>query len=70
MIHQEKELKGSSFKFDIRGEGILPTLKVIGVDLDGKIDFGSIRSEKSKIKSILIKNIGLIPATAVCRMLN
>ena len=44
VIHEEKILKESTFKFDLKGEGILPTLKVIGVNNENIVDFGSIRS--------------------------
>ena len=65
VMHDNKTLD-CKFEFDLKGEGILPTLKV----LENKeiIDFGKIRSDRIKIKKVVLKNIGLIPATTVCRI--
>ncbi len=68
VIHNNTSLPNGEFSFDLKGDGILPTLKVENIGEKGFIEFGRIRSEKSRIKQITVKNIGLIPATAVCRM--
>ena len=65
VMHDNKNLD-CKFEFDLKGEGILPTLKVL--ERNEIIDFGKIRSDRIKIKKVVVKNIGLIPATAVCRI--
>ena len=68
VVHENSSLPAGEFSFDLKGEGILPTLKIDNMGENKVIDFGRIRSEKTRIKQIIVKNIGLIPATAVCRM--
>ena len=72
VINGDDTLEGCMFTFDVKGEGTLPTLKVLDMNLSisepPTIDFGKIRNDRIKRKCIAIKNTGLIPATAVVRL--
>lgn len=59
-----EDYEGCKFKFDVKGEGTLPTLKV----LESTLEFGRTRNDKVKKKIVPVKNIGLIPASAVVRL--
>ena len=60
----KEEHDSCRFVFDVKGEGTLPTLKV----LESAVQFGKTRNDKAKRKTIPVKNIGLIPASAVVRL--
>ena len=39
------------FSFDLRGEGVLPTLKIVNTKITNNVlDFGKVRSDRSKIQ--------------------
>ena len=65
----EKIDQQNNFVFDIKGEGILPTLRILN-DVKDVIDFGKSRQNKILTKIIALQNNGLIPATVNCTMTN
>ena len=64
----EQKPKNQKLQFDLRGEGILPTLRLQEPhewidDMHALMKFSKTRIGKSKSKVLIIKNEGTIPAT-------
>lgn len=70
ILHQAATEK-DYLKFNVRGEGILPTMQLYNTELVNEtLDFGKVRSDRFKCKQLSVKNIGSIPATAILRLKN
>ena len=64
--------KSQSLRFDLRGEGCLPTIALVDESTDSSragaiINFGKVRLNKKQVKKLVVRNPGNIPATASIR---
>ncbi len=70
IIHPDSK-DSNNLKFSLRGEGILPTIKIQGVNLvENNLNFGRIKLNDNSTQSITAFNGGNIPATIACNFPN
>ena len=70
IIHPDS--KDSNYlRFNLRGEGILPTIKISSGSLvDNNLSFGRVKLNDSSLQTLTALNYGSIPATIACNFPN
>ncbi|CAE7771407.1 Hydin [Symbiodinium pilosum] len=69
-VPEGKDPKTNHLKFEMRGDGTVPSISMTGPTLfgddGGQYDFGKLRMGKSQMVEFTLANQGVIPATARC----
>ncbi|CAE7232354.1 Hydin [Symbiodinium sp. CCMP2456] len=69
-VPEGKDSKTNHLKFEMRGDGTVPSISMTGPTLfgddGGQYDFGKLRLGKTQVVEFTLANQGVIPATARC----
>eukprot|EP00929_Paragymnodinium_shiwhaense_P012789 TRINITY_DN120685_c0_g1_i1.p1 TRINITY_DN120685_c0_g1~~TRINITY_DN120685_c0_g1_i1.p1 ORF type:complete len:3365 (+),score=726.60 TRINITY_DN120685_c0_g1_i1:1028-10096(+) len=69
-VVEGKDAASNSLKFELRGDGTVPTISLEGPaifgDKGGELKFGKLRVGQAHMAELMLRNNGIIPATARC----